>query len=234
MWHRCPICGEARDAENTSLGSSECVECGHRAIGDRETFASIASATVAQTDIQIDVASERVSPPAYQYSPQDPPSGGATSEPTSRSPRKIRGSIQVFFGVAACMIMVAKRENVVRFVPASASVFAALKMPVNLQGLAFQNVKSRLADENGQRVLAVDGEVASIRSTPGKLPDFMVEVRSDDGRTVYSWVSPAPKQNIAAGETVYFRARLAAPPMESKDIKVQFASAEIARSRGVK
>ena len=127
--------------------------------------------------------------------------------------------LALFAGMGA----IARREALTRAVPASASVFAAIGLPVNTRGLEFRHVSSKLIEDGDQRVLTIEGEVASLRAARGKLPDLQVSVRASDGRPVYAWTSPAPAKEIGAGEVVYFRARLAAPPSEGRDVKVQFA-----------
>jgi hypothetical protein len=122
------------------------------------------------------------------------------------------------------MAAVAKRETLVRAAPASAPAFAAMGLPVNARGLEFRRVSSKLIEDGDQRVLTIEGEVASLRAARGKLPDLQVSVRTADGRPVYAWTSPAPAKEIGAGEVVYFRARLAAPPPEGREVKVQFAA----------
>ena len=118
------------------------------------------------------------------------------------------------------------RERLVRELPISAGVFAAIGLPVNVRGLELQHLRSSIIDDGSQRILAVEGEVANIRSNTRKVPDIRISVRSKDGRIIYSWISPAPKKEIAVGESIYFRARLSAPPLNGQDVKAQFAAIE--------
>ncbi len=118
-----------------------------------------------------------------------------------------------------------RREGVVRAWPGSAGLFAAVGLPVNLRGLSLRAVQSQIIDDRGQRVLAVEGSVVNLRPHDAALPDLVLSVRAADGRTLYTWTSPAPKARIAAAETVLVGARLASPPAEGRDVRVQFASA---------
>ena len=54
------------------------------------------------------------------------------------------------------------------------------------------------------------------------LRDIDSDVR---GRDVYSWNAAAPKAELAPGETVIFRTRLAAPPDNALRTVIRFASA---------
>lgn len=212
----CSICETPFDA---GPRVATCPECG-------EAFAAGATEKArppAGREINIDVTSERV---AADF---DDPLDRRTrrvAETAHASSRRLmpRRALVAAFGVALCMAGVARRDLVVRALPASAGAFAAVGLPVNLRGLEFRHVQSRIIEDGEARVLAVEGEVANPRPVAGKTPDMLISVRAGDGRVVYSWTAPAPKKDIASGETVYFRARLASPPPEGKDIMVQFAA----------
>ena len=138
-------------------------------------------------------------------------------------------------GLAALMGAIAGREAIVRAVPASASVFAAAGLPVNLRGIRFEGVTSTTSEEPGGRVLAISGILANTGKTSVPVPAVIVALRGPDGRDVYSWGAAAPKAELAPGETVVFRTRLAAPPDTARDVMLRFASAaEAARARGQK
>ncbi|HXO86060.1 MAG TPA: zinc-ribbon domain-containing protein, partial [Gemmatimonadales bacterium] len=54
------------------------------------------------------------------------------------------------------------RAAVVRHFPQTASLYAALGLPVNLRGLFFQDVKSRSELENGAGVLVIEGTIVNL------------------------------------------------------------------------
>jgi hypothetical protein len=143
-----------------------------------------------------------------------------------------RPPLLAFLAVAAagalCMAATARRDMVVRAAPGSAGLFAAIGLPVNLRGLDFRDVTSRILDDGAQRVLAVEGDIVNLRSAAEKLPDIRIVLRGADARMVYAWTAPPPKKEAGAGEAVRFRARLAAPPAEGVDTKLTFAAASAA------
>ena len=142
-----------------------------------------------------------------------------------RAPKPPVGIAAALAACALCMLAVGRRDIVVRAAPQTAGLFAAIGLPVNLRGLEFRGVSSRLLDDESGRVLAVEGDVANLRHAGRKLPDVLVTLRGPDGRTVYAWTSPAPQKNIGPGESVHFRARLAAPPSDGVDVKLRFIDA---------
>jgi hypothetical protein len=234
MQLRCPICCAVQEAAATTAHSRgervECPDCGYAWDGEASDGSAPLTEGRPSAAINVDAASERLAPPPLELT--KPKRARLAGDGLARGPLSRR--LKAFGAIAACLIvsmgLVSRRETVVRAIPGSASVFAAMGLPANLRGLALRNVRSKLLDDGGQRVLAVEGDIANLRSKSGKLPDLLVLVRSDDGRVVYSWTSPASQKEIAVGETIYFRARLAAPPLEGKDVKVQFASIDVKTS----
>jgi hypothetical protein len=151
----------------------------------------------------------------------------APSSPDLSEPAKRRRHLPLWLLVVgttgALMAAVAQREAIVRTAPASARIYAMIGLPVNLSGLAFRGVTSKLLDASPQPVLMVSGEIANARGARRRVPDLRLVLRGSDGREIYTWTAPAPKSNLEAGETVAFRARLAAPPEGVREIAVRFA-----------
>jgi hypothetical protein len=130
-------------------------------------------------------------------------------------------------GVAMLMLAIGQRERIVRHLPQIGPAYAAIGLPVNLRGLEFRDIKSTILTDNGHRMLAVEGVIAQVGQRDAKIPDVRVAVRDPSGRELYSWTTPAPKDQLTRGETTLFRARLAAPPMSGAEIKIQFADAAL-------
>ncbi len=133
----------------------------------------------------------------------------------------IAAVVATLFGA---MALVALRERIVSLVPPMAAVYSSIGLPVNLGGLELRGVRSRITMEGERKVLAIDGEIANIRREANVVPPVTLTVRSDNGISKYSWTARAPKARLEAGETVAFRARLAAPPEGGADVLVRFAN----------
>jgi hypothetical protein len=50
-------------------------------------------------------------------------------------------------------------------------------------------------------------------------------VRGPDGLELYTWTNEPPRKTLAPAETARFRARLASPPAEGREVLVRFAHA---------
>ncbi|MFM8606626.1 MAG: hypothetical protein ACKOBC_01530 [Hyphomicrobiales bacterium] len=96
--------------------------------------------------------------------------------------------------------------------------------------LVLQNIKTRFDGEGADRALIIEGMILSDASTPHNLPSLSFEIRStvEDGsvgQSIFQWMIPPPAPTIDRGNPVPFRARLASPPREGKDIVIRLAGA---------
>jgi predicted Zn finger-like uncharacterized protein len=177
-------------------------------------------------EISAEAFSERTRPASYEelY--------GATAQPLTpleHKPRHIRWPrtallLTTVLGVA--MSAIAFRGAIVRFLPRSNSIYAMAGFPVNQRGLDLQNVRVNLTHDGGQPILVVDGEIANLRADKAQVPELRLAVRDTQGQEIYTWDAASPKTKLASGETIAFRARLAAPPAEGHDVFVRFAAAD--------
>jgi hypothetical protein len=127
--------------------------------------------------------------------------------------------------VLGSMSLVGLKEQIVRVLPASSALYAAVGLPVNLRGLEFRGVKSVVSEASTQRLLQVKGEIANLRPGLTSVPAIELVVEGTDGRPLYRWTAKAPKLKLAVNETVAFETRLVAPPAAGRDVKVRFAQA---------
>ena len=129
------------------------------------------------------------------------------------------------FAAAATLGMgaVAARIPIVAGAPGTAGVFAAVGLPVNLKGVAIEDVKAETTDVGDRRTLLVVGALRNLKSEPVALDDLRVAVLGADRDERYSWTSAAPKARLEKGETARFRVLLAAPPDGAQAVLVKFA-----------
>jgi predicted Zn finger-like uncharacterized protein len=149
-------------------------------------------------------------------------------KPTSDKFRNRKGAgvaLAVLALVAGAMGAAAWRAPIVRAMPGSARLFAAIGLPVNLRGLALDNVRSNIFDLGDRRVLVVEGAIVNLRDSATPSPNIRIALRGADKRELYVWTAPAPKSRLGPDEQVAFRTRLAAPPDGVSDVLVKFASA---------
>ena len=127
--------------------------------------------------------------------------------------------------VAAVASGVGFRTSIVRLLPQTARLYAAIGMPVNLRGLEFAGLRSELLIDKDQAVLLVEGEIMGVAPT-AEVPKVTVSLRGPEGREIYAWTSEAARTTLAKGESTTFKARLASPPADGREVVVRFAEAE--------
>ena len=114
------------------------------------------------------------------------------------------------------------RADVVRVMPQTGSLFAAIGMPVNLRGLAFQDVKTTKELQDGVPVLVVEGRIVNISKLMLEVPRIRFAMRNATGNEVYNWTTLPQRPTLAPNAEQAFRTRLASPPAEGREVVVRF------------
>lgn len=130
--------------------------------------------------------------------------------------------------------MVGARNEVVRYLPQTASLFAAIGLPVNLRNLKFENVKITRDSQNGGNALIVDGTIVSTGNSATEVPKLRFSVRNAAGHEVYTWTMPPSRSILEPGDRLDFHSRLASPPADAADVLVRFFTAQDAAATGGK
>ena len=124
--------------------------------------------------------------------------------------------------IAINTILIGWRADVVKVLPQTASLYAAVGLPVNLRGLAFADVTTATEMHEGVPVLVVEGTIASASRRVVEVPRLRFAVRNPKGQEIYSWTALPTRSVLSPGETLAFRSRLASPPPEGNDVTVRF------------
>ena len=126
--------------------------------------------------------------------------------------------------VAVNASMLIWRSDIVRLLPQTASLYAAIGLPVNLRGLAFDNVRMSRAENEGVGVLVVEGSIVNVTSRPVEVPRLRLALRNMAKNEVYAWTALPGRSILAPGEALPFRSRLASPPADASEVQVRFFS----------
>ncbi|HWV51413.1 MJ0042-type zinc finger domain-containing protein [Pseudorhodoplanes sp.] len=124
--------------------------------------------------------------------------------------------------VLVIFCLIAARQQVVRFLPQTASLYAAIGLPVNLRGLAFENIKVVREIQDGVPTLVVEGDIIGTTSRHTEVPRLRFAVTDRNGKEIYAWTARPARTLLPPGETLPFRSRLASPPAEANDVTVRF------------
>jgi hypothetical protein len=156
--------------------------------------------------------------------------GGPLKPPTKAAPRRSTSLVVGLLILAAGMAAVAARTPIVRIAPAAARVYAAIGVPVNLRGVAFDDLHTSIVEADGRRVLTVEGALVNLRDQKVETTDMRIALRDAQSHEIYVWTAHAPKTALEPREQTSFRLRLASPPSGAQEVMVRFASASDKRA----
>ncbi|KMO12680.1 zinc-ribbon domain-containing protein [Methylobacterium indicum] len=134
--------------------------------------------------------------------------------------------------VAACAavtaaLMPAGRAGLVRALPQTARLYAAIGLPVNLRGLTFRDVAAyQVPEASGPGRLVVEGDVVSAAKEAVAVPPLSLELRDEHGQVVYRWRAEAPRERLEPEESARFRAELPGPSAKGRQVLVRFAAVD--------
>jgi predicted Zn finger-like uncharacterized protein len=141
-----------------------------------------------------------------------------------RTPLQQLLSLPILIVVLLVILAIALQTRVamVRNFPQTASLFAAIGLPVNLRGLIFENVKSSGEFLDGVTVMVVQGTIVNLTGKALEVPRLRFALRSASGHEVYAWTALPTRTMLSPGEELPFRSRLASPPPDGRDVIVRF------------
>ena len=92
------------------------------------------------------------------------------------------------------LMLIGWRNDVVRWLPQTASLYAAVGLPINLRGLVFRNVTTEREPHEGVEVLVVEGSIVNDFKRAVEVPRLRFSVRNKSGYEIYSWTA-LPNRN---------------------------------------
>ncbi len=159
------------------------------------------------------------------------PAGDETAGPRRPRPDALRRgpvlrapsmSTVILVLVAVIAGILGWRADVVRAMPQTASLFAAIGLPVNLRGLAFQDVKATREVQDGVPVLVLEGRIVNVTRLMLEVPRIRFAMRNAGGNEVYNWTTMPARPTLPPYAEQSFRTRLASPPAEGREIIIRF------------
>jgi predicted Zn finger-like uncharacterized protein len=148
-----------------------------------------------------------------------------------KSRRSSRWSAVVLVLVAFNVAMIGARNEIVRYLPQTASLFAAIGLPVNLRNLKFENVKLSTEAADGITMLTVQGAVVSEAGKAVAVPRLRFAVRNASGQEVYTWTMAPPRSILEPGARLEFRSQIRVPNGDATDVLVRFLTAQDAGAK---
>ncbi len=138
-----------------------------------------------------------------------------------QSRRSSRWTAIVLVLIAVNVTLIGARNEVVRYLPQTASLFAAIGLPVNLRNLKFENVKLSAETADGISLLIVQGTIVGETGKPVAVPRLRFALRNATGQEVYSWTMVPPRSILEPGERLQFRSQIPTPQVDATDVMVR-------------
>ncbi len=145
--------------------------------------------------------------------------------------RSSRWTAVILVLVAFNVALVGARKDVVRYLPQTASLFAAIGLPVNLRHLKFENVRISKEAQDGVNILIVQGTIVSAADKAIEVPRLRFAARNATGQEVYTWTALPARSILGPGERLEFRSEIPAPPADASDVMVRFFTAQDAGAK---
>lgn len=150
--------------------------------------------------------------------------GTGASPNASGSRKRAAGKVAIFIATLALVAggVLYARTGIVRLLPGTGALYAALGMPVNLRGLEFQNITVETEIEDGLTVLSVRGEIVNLTDKPTIIPAIRYSMRDAAGLEIYHWIGVAAAPKVSPAGRAMFFTRLASPPIAGEHVTIRF------------
>jgi predicted Zn finger-like uncharacterized protein len=128
-------------------------------------------------------------------------------------------AVVLVIGVSASVF----RQQVAQAWPRSASLYAALGLPVNPVGIEFADVTHRQETEDGQAVLSIAGKLVNASARKVAVPPIEVTLTDGTRHAVLRKSFAAGVAELLPHQTASFLARLSSPPAAARHLELRFA-----------
>ena len=115
------------------------------------------------------------------------------------------------------------RDGVVRAWPQTASLYAAIGLPVNPTGLVIEDVHAEPSLEQGHATLAVSGVIRNVVDHVVVAPPLRISLVNAQGKRVAGQIANLDNASIPPGETRHFLTSIVDPPYSAANLAVEFA-----------
>jgi predicted Zn finger-like uncharacterized protein len=221
------LAARAADRSHVDFDDPPVIDAGARAVGMDETRSLVAydAPPLAPEDdagVAGQVGAVAAGEPAEDIETVAARRARRALQERSRGGRRPSSGAVIVLLLAVNAALVGWRSDVVRLMPQTASLFAAIGLPVNLRGLAFMDVKTTKEAHDGVSVLQVQGTIVNVSRQPHDVARLRFAMRNAAGREIYTWTTLPGRSALAPGEAQPFQTRLASPPAEGRDVVVRF------------
>jgi predicted Zn finger-like uncharacterized protein len=117
------------------------------------------------------------------------------------------------------------RTDIVRLFPALAGLYAALGLPVNVIGLAFEDPKTLTSFRDGKNVMLITARIRSVAGQAVPVPPVLVSLLDASGTPLYEWTVTPRAIEMDPGEVFDFSTEVNTPPAGAVTVRLSFTTA---------
>jgi predicted Zn finger-like uncharacterized protein len=144
-----------------------------------------------------------------------------------RRPIGLYVGVGIAVGLAAVAgVAVLLRQQVATVIPATAPLFAAIGLPVDVLGLVIEGVKAEAMLDAGKPALSVTGAIRNTRHDPVEAPQIRISLLDKAGKPVTTTLYRPLNAKVPPGAKRYFAVSLPAPPADLRDLEIGFEAGE--------
>ncbi len=235
---KCPSCGVAEPIEAAIMAEGTqivvCRRCGETwSAGSVENVAAgptgkaeQAGRSLVWSDARL-IDAVRRPLTSYDNGSQDAWAARIAADRAAPRPPAGRPFISAVAGLASIAFLVAflgGRENAVAAIPDLAGFYEVIGLPVNLQGIAIDDLTAirRGSGEGAQLIVA--GVVANLKDSDLPVPGLVVELRDSAQHPIRAVAIAPPVAHLAALEAKAFRIVIEDVPKTAIGVAVRFAN----------
>jgi len=144
-----------------------------------------------------------------------------------RRNQRLMGISALWFGTFGILFLGALlaymfRQPIVERFPASASIYSAFNIDVKVNGLNFEDPKTRTVVLNGTPTFIVNGHIQNVSSEAREIPLIELSLVNASSETLASWVVQPSQPKLAAGERMEYVSEYPNPPVDMDTLKYRF------------
>ncbi len=115
------------------------------------------------------------------------------------------------------------RVGIVKRLPTSVHIYAALGIDVNVRGLKFEGVEHKWDTEAGRPVLRIVGEIVNVTNRPIQVPTIVFAFRDKSGAELYYRPKRIEAQQVLPYKQLPFAFKLLSPSELVHSVELRFA-----------
>ena len=235
---KCPSCGAAEPIEAAIMAEGTqivvCRRCGETWPARREEYANAnpiekaekAGQSLVWSDARL-IDAVRRPLASYDTGSQDAWTARIAADRAPASVRSTAGrsfivAVAVLASTAFLAAFVAGRENAVAAVPDLAGLYETIGLPVNLQGLAINDLTGKREMTGEGARLTVSGALVNLKETDQLVPGLVVELRDAAHRPIRAIAIAPPVAQLAGLDSKALQVVIDDVPKTATGIAVRF------------